>query len=282
MAIFNVPASVLPNVVQNVDVGNSQGIAELRKTVRPMLLEFIDKVAPKYPHYTFCIEMGSEVHLAWSVKVHQGTEVIGKVYIPRPNGVEKYALTTENIRKERTRGDRDIRTGSLKIAIKAFNRHFQPRTTLEMLTDKVQGVQAVLRSANSVRLSFKTKFDQACFAASDLLMAQWDTIAAAAIAGGYPAAELTGVAEKYQEYLIAKELQDMHQKYEGQYVVITDSAYYTADIDLRVVQTLSSETLPIHVRTKVGMLKLVPDRTFVMGVGVRSSDKVFYVVPEVV
>ena len=113
-------------------------------------------------------------------------------------------------------------------------------------------------------------------------MAQWDTIAAAAIAGGYPAAELTGVAEKYQEYLIAKDLQDMHQKYEGQYAVITDSAYYTADIELRGVQTLSSETLPTHVRTKVGMLKLVPDRTFVMGVGVRSSDKVFYVVPEVV
>ena len=283
MAIIQVPASKLPNVFQRMDDTDtcSRDIAVLRTMVYPMLLEFIDVVAPKYPHYTFVTEMGSAVHVARMVKVFHGTEEIGRIgtHSGQSSRIVRYGLTTPAIRQERTRGDRNIQTTVLKTAVKTFNRYFQPKTALQILEDRVQEVQRVMRSASSLRTAFRNGFEGACFIAQDLIMEQWDTIKAIAVGQKYSAANLEMVRDKYHESSVATALENAHSRREGYYVVITDSTYHVTDIELSNVQTFVSETLPIHMRTKVGMLKLVPDQTFVMGVGVRSSDKVFYILP---
>ena len=285
MAIIQVPASKLPNVFQRMDDTDtcSHDIAVLRTLVYPMLLEFIDVVAPKYPHYTFVLEIGSAVHVARMVKVFQGAEEIGSVgtHSGHSSRIVRYGLITPAIRQERRRGDRNIQTTVLKTAVKTFNRYFQPKTTLQVLEERVQEVQRVMRMAGNLRTTFRNGFEGACFIAKDLIMEQWDTIAAIAVGQKYSAANLEMVRDKYHESSVADALENAHSRREGHYVVITDSTYQVADIELSGVQTFASETLPIHIRTKVGMLKLVPDQTFVPNVGVRSSAKVFYILPEV-
>ena len=102
---------------------------------------------------------------------------------------------------------------------------------------------------------------------------------AAAKAAGCPIQSL-GIAEgQYQDYVVSHTLERLHDKGDGYYIGIKDGVYYMGDVGLKGASAFRSEELPAGVRGKIGMLKLVPDDTFVAGVGVRCSDTRFYILP---
>ena len=280
MTILKVPAGTLPNIFQIVDAEKSHDTAGLRSAVVPILWEFLDAVAMKYPHYTFTIQYGNAAFRARDIKVEHGAEALGTVSgLPEyDGGVPRYVLSSPSIRKERTRGTRDIRTKHLPIAVKAFNRYFYPQTPLQLLEGMVGGITHTIRKAERLKHQFSHSFERVCFAAKDSLMTQWDTIEAAAKAAGCPIQSLGVAAGHYQDYVVSNTLARLHDLGGGYYVGIKDGVYYMADVGLKAVSALRSEELPAEVRGKIGMLKLVPDDTFVAGVGVRCSDTRFYIV----
>jgi hypothetical protein len=282
MTILTVPASTLPNILQRVDEGGSYDTAGLRAVVVPLLWEFLDAVAMKYPHYTFTIQYGNAAFRAREIKVEHGAEALGTVSgLPEyDGGVPRYVLSSPSIKKERTRGTKDIRTKHLPIAVKAFHRYFHPQTPLQLLEGMVVSITHTIGKASRLKHSFSHSFERVCFAAKDSLMAQWDTIEAAAKAAGCPIQSLGIVEGQYQDYVVSHTLERLHDKGDGYYIGIKDGVYYMGDVGLKGASAFRSEELPAGVRGKIGMLKLVPDDTFVAGVGVRCSDTRFYIVPE--
>ena len=284
MTITTVPASLLPNIIQVAQgEGDSRDIAEVQATVTPMVLTFINVVAPKHPHYTFLLDKWDGHYPVRHVRVLLGKEHIGTVSVLRSYSSsigDRYVLANAHIREERKRGTRDIRTVSLKSAVKTFNRYFRPATTQETLEPMVAKIRRTLGLAAGIKHDFTTGFTNMCLGAKHIIMEQWDAIETTAVARGLNLSGFANVLDKHQEYLVAEGLYGVHSSGQGHYVVIVGDVYYTADTRLSAVQVLASETLPTHMRTKVGMLKLMPDNTFVPGVGVRTSDKLFYVLPE--
>jgi hypothetical protein len=88
----------------------------------------------------------------------------------------------------------------------------------------------------------------------------------------------------YAEYKITEDVFLRWKNKSGTVVLLKGIEYALLSRDTKGkyehIQTFSSETLPLHIKQAVGMLKLLEMQQFLKGVGVRVASDVFFITAE--
>lgn len=286
---FDFVTLTLPNIESRFRKGKRESRSvRIERVVRP----FVERLATKHPQWRFvsqhhwnCTdhETKEEYSEAHSFSVYSGKELLGEISTDRGRGgIKAFTMTNERIRKIRERGS-DTRTKDLDKAIKIFGKMFGARTMDERLNEVLSDVSSTIQMVHSDRqYEFAKAYGTVSSGLQEYVVKNLDTLADTAVAAGVPQDAIDALPSAHAEYQTTKEILSCLQKKQGDVVLIHGSDYAVTNIDEANKETklYSTDTLPLHIKRGVGMLKLVEDKHFISGVGVKLTSASFFIIPE--
>lgn len=286
---FDFVTLTLPNIESRFRKGKRESRSvRIERVVQP----FVERLATKHPQWRFvsqhhwnCTdhETKEEYSEAHSFSVYSGKELLGEISTDRGRGgIKAFTMTNERIRKIRERGS-DTRTKDLEKAIKIFGKMFGARTMDERLDEVLSDVSSTIQMVHSDRqYEFAKVYDKVAFGLQEYVVKNLDTLADTVLAAGVPKEIIEAMPSAHAEFQTTKEVLSCLQKKQGDVVLIHGSDYAVTNIDEanRETKLYSTDTLPLHIKRGVGMLKLVEDRHFISGVGVKLTSASFFIIPE--
>ena len=259
----------------------------IEQVVQPFVLE----LATKHPQWRFVCERhwtridretDEEYSEAYEFRIYSGKELLGEVGTDSGrNGFKVFTLSNERIAKSRNRGS-VAKTKDLNKALKVFDKMFKSKTLHERLNEVLEGVsQTVVMVHTDRHFEFSKSYDKIAKSLQDHVVENLDTFAVIALAAGVPKEAIEALPSIHAEYKITREISACLQKKLGDVVLIHGSDYAVTSIDElnRETKLYSTDTLPPHIKQGVGMLKLVENKHFISGVGVKLSSVSFFIIP---
>lgn len=239
-----------------------------------MLLKLLFKLSHYYPKYTFIARRAENdwIH-AFSVKC--GDEEIGDVVREWSRGGWAVRLTsTKSLKKDRQkRGGPGFVTTLDDKALKLFKQQFVPKSTDERVTEQMAKVSVEMQTANKLRRELESSYQHVARGLREYVLRNMDKYAPIALQGGTPPSVIEKLPDQIEQVEITGEIEEHHVAGTGTHVVIMDNKYYFKN-DCLTFNELSDE-----IKTQIGMLKMVDDKTFLRDVGLRVDSSVFFLVP---
>ncbi len=238
-------------------------------TVHYMLREFLTVVTPKYPQYEFVVKD------AWNVSVVHGTTHIGKVVAYD----SKLLFINVRISKDRVRGKNGISTGDVKKAVGIFNKYFQVMSADEVMEGSIIGMGYCVNRAVDIQREAEVAMGNVLRHIYPELLGDWERIGALALASGSVSpAVIDRVPKLFAEAEMTGVLHKAYYHVGGYNVVINGGEYYVYQRhgNTNAVK-VAFEELPTGIKRGLGILKMVPDQTFIADVGVRNTSYSFFI-----
>jgi hypothetical protein len=273
--------------VKTHDRGDGQMVEAV---IYPFLLPFVEKLALKYPQWTFEEEntnykwgetgangkMVKTEITATAFKVMDKREELGTVYVDRYHrGEDRFGVDNFRVAQLRERGN-GMKTIHEKKALKHVEKYFGKKDTSEKLQDARDKAQ---RSIHSVANDLSRKFDWAWNSVNSnaqefLITKYWEEFSEYAM----DKVKATVEFEKMPEYLSQKKAgAEIYEAVSNKnyYLVHIEGLSYAVERPKEGVKLLSSEELPDFLRKGVGMLKLLEDGQIIGGMGLRVDASTF-------
>jgi hypothetical protein len=270
----------LPNIVGRWDKNKERQQIRVEKDIKP----FVEALAKKYPQWRFMATQfwyqrpnDAEPYAeAYRFYVYDGREALGQISTDYGRNREKvFTINNERIADARERGD-TTKTKDLKKAVKIVGKMFGAKTIHERLAEASNDAATDIARVHSDRAgTFNRTYDH---------MANYESLAPIAVQGGANAETVERLLSAHDEFKITKEIYECQQNNTGAVVLIHGSDYAVMgkdDSGEHKTRIFSTETLPLHIKRSVGMLKLVEPKYFVKGAGLKIHDSAFFVVKEV-
>ena len=247
--------------------------------VYPFLVPFIDTLAVKYPQWQFLpdrILHRDEGYQATVFSVFDDSNprkflgFVGMTDVYKGmHRTEVFIVNCDRLAKERQRG-MQLETTKLDVATKAVRKYFRPPTVNEVMDIVVESAHAVAYNEARVAMG-QQQHHQALLgkAMEEYLTKMWDSF--------YAQLDVTrqGVADLLMQHKAeAAQLTQMERDIYNKNmltVVLDKDKYVVQSKDTRTVYTV--DDVPLFIRERVGMLKLVDVNTMLVGVGVRVETK---------
>jgi hypothetical protein len=279
----------LPNIVGRWDKDKERREIRVEKAIKP----FVEALALKYPQWRFVStsfwhqrpDNGDAYAEAHRFYVYDGREALGEISTDYGRRNEKvYAIRNERISTSRQRGD-TTKTKDLNKAVKTVGKMFGAKTINErMIEASSEASTDVYRVYQDRANTFQRTYDHVAKHLMPYIMANYETLAPIAIAGGASAETVGRLASAHDEFKITEEIYKCQQSQDGAVVLIHGSDYAVLGKDDKgqiTTRMFSTETLPPHIKRSVGMLKLVEPKFFIKGAGMKINDQAFFVTKEV-
>jgi len=247
--------------------------------VYPFLVPFIDTLAVKYPQWQFLpdrVRHREEGYLATVFSVFDDANprkflgFVGMTDVYKGmNRTEVFVVNCDRLAKERQRG-MQLETTKLDVATKAVRKYFRPPSVNEVMDIVIEHAHAVAYNEARVAQTQERQYHNMLGGAmEEYLTKMWDSF--------YAQLDVTkqGVADLLTQYkaetaqLVQME-RDIFNK-NMLTVVLDKDKYVVQSKDTRTVYTV--DDVPLFIRERVGMLKLVDVNTMLLGVGVRVETK---------
>lgn len=280
-----------PNVSLNYD--NYDAPLEV-DGVFPFLAPFVDALAVKYPNWTFepnRIRSGHKDNGEYEVVgflVYDDSNprkilgIVGTDYVYKNgrNRTDIFTVQCDKLIKDRQRGTQ-LETTKLDVAIKTVRKYFRPPNLNELIDTVVEVAHTVAYNEARVAASFQHNYDNMLNVCRlQYIKDNWDDF--------YKSLDVTkqGVADLAATYnesaaTLKKMEHDISNK-EMLTVVLKDDKYVVQSKHNRTIYTV--DDVPLYIRERIGMLKLVDKNTVLAGVGVvieTNDDVVGYsIIPE--
>ena len=262
--------------------------------ILPFLVPFIDALAVKYPNWTFepnRIRAGRRDRGMYDVVgfvVYDDSNprkclgIVGtkSVYKNGSNRTDVFTVECDKLTKDRQRGHQ-LETTKLDVAIKAVRKYFRPPNLNELIDTVVEVAHTVAYNEARVAASFQHNYNNMLDVCRlQYIKDNWDDF--------YNSLDVTkqGVADLAMGYnksadALKKMEHDISNK-EMLTVVLKDDKYVVQSKHNRTIYTV--DDVPLYIRERVGMLKLVDKNTVLEGVGVviETNDEVvgYSIIPE--
>jgi hypothetical protein len=259
--------------------------------IEPTLQPFVLELAAKHPQLRFVCQRHwtmadpqtkEEYSQAGDFKIYSSKELLGEISTDSGrNGVKVFTLGNERIAQSRTRGSL-AKTKDLNKALKIFDKMFKTKTLHERLNEVLANVSQTVATVHTDRhYEFSESYKEIAKSLQDHVVENLDTLTAIALAAGAPKEAIEKLPSLHAECKITKEISSCLQKKLGDVVLIHGSDYAVTNIDEtnRETKLYSTDTLPLHIKQGVGMLKLVEDKHFISGVGVKLNSVSFFIIP---
>jgi hypothetical protein len=261
----------LPNIVTEASFGEKL-IAEAWETLEPMRKELIEILAPKYPHYQFCV---GGVHLSVGV-THEGNRV-GAIY----RGGGEFRLYSRAIEVSGPRGIHGKRTKDAAKAVKLFHKYFVPPTHTDVIKPYLGATEAFVRRIRSKETLFVDNVKKSLAGSGRNEVHGWlsviDECRKVGLMSDKAADALLDMAK---DLITPAEVRAAYNSPTGCNVVIREGYYYVHSRKTNATVRYTQDTLPTNIKQCVGMLKLVPPDTVVGEVGIQIDANNFYVLEE--
>lgn len=238
------------------------------------LKEFLGIVAPRYINYAFKVER----HLS-SLMVEEGANRVGAIHFS--NDTKQFRFHNTRIQQVREKGDRSIKTTKVKQAVKTFDRYFYSVSPAEVVATDIREMNRCTLHSTTLRSRLRTNIKDVFSGVMDYVVANWESIGGAMVAAGvlHPT-KMAEILQSKGEVITTTKLADTYNANVGYNVLRHGEHYYVNDRRTQLTERYELDALPTNVKRGVGLLKMVPDDTFIEGVGVRRRDFSFYVLGE--
>jgi hypothetical protein len=267
---------------------------KVQSTIAPFLLPLIEKLALKYPQWSFeedntnykwDMQNGKSLKtdfIATCFKVIDKREELGQVYMDNySRHGERFCIDNFRVQQMRERGS-GMKTIHENKALKHVDKYFGKKNLDEKL---VEAKQLAERCVSNVSNNLAGKFDYEWNRLEEIskqfiMQKHWEEFAS------YITTNLTGnkvelntMPDRFERKLAGKQVRDAFAKDEH-YLIYVDGQNYAIFRKNEPTQIKVSEELPEHIRRSVGMLKLVEDNQIVSGVGCRVNATTYVVLPQ--
>jgi hypothetical protein len=241
-------------------------------TIAPFMEDVIKEIARKHPDW---ILSSTGIEEARKFTVYHKNDTSNPLgYINEDykyvRGERRKLFTLDNwrITEMRQRGSR-IETSKPKEALKAIEKYFFPLTDKEYSDQAFRHAhQLVYRESTETRGALESSIRKLHQPMMTFVHAHWDTFLSAV--DDKTRGEALNLLKHQQLSNEAKALYSEVDSRKCLTVLLTNGKYTVQQGE--VLQEYVSETLPEHIKTKVGLLKLVENRQVVAEVGVRVDN----------
>jgi hypothetical protein len=259
------------------------GEGEKESVIDPFLKSFIEKLALKYPQWTFeevynTANHSTKTYEAYRFNVVDKREVLGiidKEYTS--GGGWRYCVDNHRINGVRERG-RGMKTIHEDKALKHVGKFFGKKNVNEKFTEATQVIGSALGQIhNSKRWDLSHKWDALKDYAQQFIVENYAQFASG-VTDTTVASKLEQLPSSHAEFISVDAMQEALRKGDA-YIVFIDGVNYSIQKGKDPLEIKASEELPDFMRRAVGLLKLVEDNQVIDGVGVRASETTFLVMP---
>jgi hypothetical protein len=268
---------------------------KVESIINPFLLPLIEKLALKYPQWTFEEENtnykwdnidGKSVKKdfqATCFKVIDKREELGQVYMDNySNHGERFCIDNFRVQQMRERGS-GMKTIHEKKALKHIDKFFGKKNLDEKLNDaRTQAQQCVSRVANDLAQKFDWEWNRLSEASKQFIVGRyWEEFVEYAHQNiTNNTVDMDKMPERFERKLAGQHISNAFSKDEH-YLVYVDGQNYAIFRKNEPTQIKVSEELPEFIRRSVGMLKLVEDNQIVSGIGCRVNATTYVVLQQI-
>jgi hypothetical protein len=261
------------------------GEGEQESIIDPFLKSFVEKLALKYPQWTF-----EEVHNtanhnnktveAYRFNVVDKREVLGtidKEYTS--NGGWQFCVDNHRINGVRERG-RGMKTIHEDKALKHVGKFFGKKNVNEKFTEaSTTIINAVGSIHNQKRWDLSHKWDALSTHTQKFVHDNYaQFVSSITDTKANNLHSLEKLPSAIAEFSSVDAMQEALRLGDA-YIVFIDGVNYSIQKGKDPLEMKASEELPDFMRRAVGLLKLVEDNQVIDGVGIRASETTFLVMP---
>jgi hypothetical protein len=236
-------------------------------------------LATKKPNWRFVGVQGwhiphdevGKTYEAYKFNVWEGKSKLGKIYTDRGRARKTtYYAENNRITQKRDRGSAMFTT-SITKAVKNVCKEFYPATTTEIMASAISKAQGVMQDIYGDKIrAFDNRVTRILRGLEPYLLDNWETMSV--IAAKECPKEVSELPLAMEEKYIAETIKDAFNNSRGTIVALHGSEYVTAH------GTYTTDTLPVHIKQGVGMLKLVEAGQCIRDVGVKVDADTFFVI----
>jgi hypothetical protein len=259
------------------------GEGEKESVIDPFLKSFIEKLALKYPQWTFeevhnTAISNTKTYEAYKFNVVDKREVLGSIDKEyTSNGGWRYCVDNHRINGVRERG-RGMKTIHEDKALKHVSKFFGKKNVNEKFTEATQTIgNAVGNIHNQKKWDLTHKWDAVKDHAQQFIVENYAQFASG-VTDKTVASKLEQLPSCHADFSSVDAMQEALRKGDA-YIVFIDGVNYSIQKGKDPLEIKTSEELPDFMRRAVGLLKLVEDNQVIDGVGVRANETTFLVMP---
>lgn len=267
----------MPNIVVRIEIGTMLPDANFGATEE--MTPYLIALATKKPNWKFVgvqgwhipHDEGGKTYEAYKFNVWEGKSKLGKIYTDRGR-TRKTTYYAENSRitQKRDRGSAMFTT-SVSKAVKNVCKEFYPVTTNERMSAAKSKSQGMMQDIVGDKIrAFDNRVTRILRGLESYVLDNWETMSV--IAAKNCPKEVSELPLAREERFIAESVKAAFDNSGGTLVALHGSEYVTAH------GTYTTDTLPVHIKQGVGMLKLVDAGQCVRDVGFRVDADTFFVI----
>lgn len=283
----------LPNIQVAWERGRDRSEYKFRLDSR--IKELIIQAAMKFPMWRFMCggdqggisrNRDNEVYDCYRMFVLEGNEFLGAIdykYRKGRNGEQTaYCLSNQRIQNKRERGTADV-TKDINKALKIMAKSFGLKTINERIHEAQSKCEVdVSQITRNKSMDFHGDYRRMTEALHHCLMGEkWEEMKQIALANKVDLTMLDRLPSVYEDYVVAKEIDECVSDKKGVVVIIHGNDYAVQSFPTAksepVVEMFSTDTLPDWIKRSVGMLKLVEPRQMIGNIGYKIYDGAFFV-----
>ena len=267
----------MPNIVVRIEIGTTLPDANIGAT--EAMTPYLIALATKKPNWKFVGVSGyhlphgegGKTYEAYKFNVWEGKSKLGKIYTDRGRASKTtYYAENSRIAHKRERGSAMFTTNVAK-AVKNVCKEFYPITTNERMSAAISKAQGVMQDIYGDKIrAFDNRVTRILRGLESYVLDNWETMSV--IAAKECPKEVSELPLAREEKFIAETIKDAFNNSGGTLVALHGSEYVTAH------GTYTTDTLPVHIKQGVGMLKLVEAGQCVRDVGVKVDADTFFVI----
>jgi hypothetical protein len=267
----------MPNILVRIEIDTVLPDANFGATAE--MTPYLLALATKKPNWRFVGVQGwhiphdevGKTYEAYKFNVWEGKSKLGKIYTDRGRARKTtYYAENNRITQKRDRGSAMFTT-KLDKAIKNVCKEFYPATTTEIMASARSKSQGVMQDIVGDKMrAFDNRVTRILRGLESYLLDNWETMSV--IAAKNCPKEVSELPLALEEKYIAVGVKAAFDSSGGTLVALHGSEYVTAH------GTYTTDTLPVHIKQGVGMLKLVDAGQCVRDVGFRVDADTFFVI----
>jgi hypothetical protein len=267
----------MPNIVVRIEIDTKLPDANFGATED--MTPYLIALATKKPNWRFIgvqgwhrdtIE-GNRIYEAYKFNVWEGKSKLGKIYTDRGRARKTtYYAENNRITQKRDRGSAMFTT-SITKAVKNVCKEFYPATTTEIMASARSKSQGVMQDiyGDKVR-GVDNRMQRILKGLESYVIDNWETMSV--IAAKKCPKDVSELPLALEEKYIAVDVKAAFDSSGGTLVSLNGSEYITAH------GTYTTDTLPVHIKQGVGMLKLIEAGQCIRDVGFKVDADTFFVI----